>query len=172
MACERRVWRYDSCEHEEELDLRCSLSADPDHIHNTVVVETETPPRCSICNPPALIDENLARDLVRAATDRHLPAPRSTQSIFRGADAEVLVEEQTTSGTDISSPGQNGTAAGGATVNGASMHVSYRSFNTYRNVPPTGNDPNAVSQYSGSPAQEEQDDESSQRETDSNTVQQ
>ncbi|KAI4176311.1 MAG: hypothetical protein LQ343_001049 [Gyalolechia ehrenbergii] len=171
MACERRVWRHEGCDHEEVLDVRCGLSADPDHVHNTVVVETDHPPRCSICNPPPPIDEDVARDLVQAAVDRHLPAPGSRQSIVRGAEAETLAEEQTSSNVDNSLPIQNGATVNGAAVNGTSRHSAHRSLDTHRNVPASGPGLHAVQTPSGSPVQGVEDEESSQRETDSNMEQ-
>ncbi|KAL9024116.1 MAG: hypothetical protein Q9196_006747, partial [Gyalolechia fulgens] len=139
------------------------------HVHNTVVVETENPPRCSICHPPPTITEDVARELAQAAVHRHLPAPGSTPSIFRGPAAEVLAGEQTSPNAVNSLPTQNGAMINGAAINGGSRHAANRSLDTQRNVPASGPAFDAVQPPSGSPVQGVEDEESSQRETDSNT---
>lgn len=176
MACERRVWRYGDCDHEEELDVRCGLGADPDHVHNTIIVETENPPQCSTCNPPPPIDEDRRRTLDEAAADRHLPAIRTIERRTRGVNAEILTEVQTSSNADDSNnedsaPVQNGAAVNGTTANGASRHAPHRSLDTVHNVPARGPVLDAVQPPSGSPVLGLEDEESSQRETDSNTEQ-
>ncbi|KAL8837605.1 MAG: hypothetical protein Q9170_002448 [Blastenia crenularia] len=170
MACEHRIWRYEGCDHEEELDLRCSLGSDPDHVHNTVVVETTTPPRCSICNPPEPISEETARDLAQAATHRHLPAPGSFNNLFRGVNAEILTYGQTTPDPPTSLDPQGGAAVNGATGNGTSTeatsrHAPHRSLDTVRNVPANTSGP-AVEPSSPDPGAQEQ--ASNHQETGSN----
>ena len=176
MACERRVWRYEECDHEELLDIRCSLASDPGtswdnstlsliclihragHIHNTVVVESATRPRCSICNQPAPIDQDVARTLTEAATARHLPPPGSHLHSFRGVDAE-----------DLNS--RNEATLDGASVNGASHHGRATISDTMRNVPERRHTPGVVAHNQGSPSREEQEEESSQPEGSRNTEQ-
>ncbi|KAI4182036.1 MAG: hypothetical protein L6R41_006249 [Letrouitia leprolyta] len=167
MACERRVWRYEDCDHEEELDVRCSLGADRGHVHNTVVVETENPPRCSICNRPLPIDEDVARNLAQAAADRQLPAPGSEQSQYRGVNAEILaVDQQTNSDAEEAAPALNGATVNGATANGASRHGAHRSLDMVHNVLGRGPAMDAVQPPLGSPVLGIEAEEGSQRETD------
>ncbi|KAL8939146.1 MAG: hypothetical protein Q9216_003520 [Gyalolechia sp. 2 TL-2023] len=140
-----------------------------DHIHDTVVVQTDYPPRCSICNPPASIDEGVARNLTQAATHRHLPAPGSIQSNYRGAEAEILAEGQTSPDAKDSLPTQSdGVTVNGAAVDGPSRHAAHRSLDTRRNVTASGPAIDAVRPPSGSSVQGVEDEENSQRETDSN----
>ncbi|KAI4147464.1 MAG: hypothetical protein L6R39_003109 [Caloplaca ligustica] len=123
MSCQRRIWRYTNCEHEEEMDLSCTLAGDADHIHSTVVVQSDNPPSCTICYPPGLPAEYQARNLQLHLPQRHLGGPLSPAVIFRGTYSETQ-------------PGPSA-ATNGATVNGATVDRSRG------NAPPRINDTTA-----------------------------
>ncbi|KAL9593591.1 MAG: hypothetical protein Q9219_007479 [cf. Caloplaca sp. 3 TL-2023] len=135
MTCERRVWRYEGCDHEEELDIKCGCGGNPHHIHNSILMETRNPPRCSICNPPALVAEEVASNLAHGATTRHLPAPGTINSLFRGTNAEALAGAQVWDGAGTSTSQQDGMGLNGTHVNGVLRHAGHQSLDLVRNVP-------------------------------------
>ncbi|KAL8680691.1 MAG: hypothetical protein Q9186_003131 [Xanthomendoza sp. 1 TL-2023] len=90
MTCERRVWQL-LCGHQEEMDLKCSFQADPNHTHTTIVVNSDSgKPSCPFCNPPAAPTEQQWHDLPQALAFRQLPPPGSLTSVVRGFDGDVV----------------------------------------------------------------------------------
>ncbi|KAI4285445.1 MAG: hypothetical protein L6R35_004663 [Caloplaca aegaea] len=90
MSCQRTVWRYKDCEHEEEFEISCSFFGDANHVHNTVVLSDPHRPVCSICHPPNPPTGKQIRNLHTHMPKRHLPGPRSIQALCRGYNAEIL----------------------------------------------------------------------------------
>ncbi|KAL8652796.1 MAG: hypothetical protein Q9210_002470 [Variospora velana] len=90
MFCQRTVWRYEDCEHEEEFEISCSFIGDANHVHNTVILSDPHRPVCSICHPPNPPTEEQIRNLHAHMPERHLPGPGSIQALCRGYNAEIL----------------------------------------------------------------------------------
>ncbi|KAL8925388.1 MAG: hypothetical protein Q9208_003480 [Pyrenodesmia sp. 3 TL-2023] len=88
MSCQRRVWRYANCGHEEVMEITCSLGNDPNHVHNTTVIDSPNPPTCSICNPPPPPNIYQARNLAQNRPRTHLGAPWSHEVLYRGTHWE------------------------------------------------------------------------------------
>ncbi|KAL8898566.1 MAG: hypothetical protein Q9207_006634 [Kuettlingeria erythrocarpa] len=86
MSCQRRVWRYTTCQHEEVMDLNCSLGNDPNHVHNTIVIDSPNPPTCTICNSPPPPNVYQARNLAQNRPRTYLGAPWSNEVAYRGTD--------------------------------------------------------------------------------------
>ncbi|KAI4096738.1 MAG: hypothetical protein Q9206_001910 [Seirophora lacunosa] len=127
MSCQRNVWRYEDCEHEEEFEMSCSFFEDANHVHNTVVLSDPYRPRCSICHPPAPLTAEQIRCRHENLPERRLPAPGSIQALFRGYHAEILSLGGVTDGRPAFP------LADGGAVNGAVGYTSHRGMDTIVN---------------------------------------
>lgn len=109
-----------------------------DHVHNTVAVQTDRPPACSICNPPAPPMEYQARNLAQNLPRRYLGAPRSHEVVYRGTDSGGRPGPSTATTTGMAPAAANGATVStlnGATVYGAGGHAPRPINDTTVNLP-------------------------------------